>query len=192
MRRVLLVVLVFIGFYLQSQSAFVFAYASDEGWPPDCTQSISRFFQVNSELYRGGQPQTVQDLECLKTVGIKTVISLIIEDPKRIAWERELVSVLGMEFYSFPMTGILPPSDHQVSRIFKTLLDSNQFPIYIHCMQGKDRTGLIIGLYRVWVDGWAPQAAWEEMRSIGFDPKFVGLTSYFWHHSKKPMPMSPH
>lgn len=175
----------FTGFHFH----LVFASDDERGWPPNCTEKLVRFHSVNPDLYRGGQPQDLEDLICLQSVGIKTVISLIIEEPKTIVWERAQTKALGMNFYSFPMSGIFSPRNSTVAKIFKELLEPNHFPVYIHCMHGKDRTGLIMGLYRVWLDGWTPKDAWEEMLQLEFDQRLLGLTHYFWNQSNKPMPV---
>ena len=50
---------------------------------------------------------------------------------------------------------------------------------YIHCEHGQDRTGLIVGCRRVWLDGWTKTNAWNEMIAAGFHPALHGLAS-FW------------
>jgi protein tyrosine phosphatase (PTP) superfamily phosphohydrolase (DUF442 family) len=160
----------------------------EKEWPPNCAKRVLRFIQVHPHLYRGGQPKDLEDLKCIQSVGIKTVISLINESPETVQWEREQTAELGIGFYSFPMSGILSPQTAQIIRIFRELLEPFRFPIYIHCMHGKDRTGLLMGLYRVWLDQWTPKEAWSEMVKIGFDFRLFGLTFYFWNESKKPMP----
>jgi hypothetical protein len=52
--------------------------------------------------------------------------------------------------------------------------------IYVHCLHGEDRTGLVIGLERVFVEGWSPESAWKEMLAFGFHTFYLGLDSYFF------------
>ena len=48
-------------------------------------------------------------------------------------------------------------------------------PVYVHCSHGRDRTGLIVGLYRVFVDHVDPALARAEMASAGYRPINRGL-----------------
>ena len=77
------------------------------------------------------------------------------------------------------MDGAVRPSDVQINQILSALADTNNFPIFIHCHHGQDRTGLIIGLYRVEAQGWAPAKAYQEMLVNGFHPNLAGLDKYF-------------
>jgi hypothetical protein len=46
---------------------------------------------------------------------------------------------------------------------------------YVHCEHGQDRTGLIIGAYRVKVEHWTKEQAYQEMLRFGFHPLLRGL-----------------
>jgi hypothetical protein len=59
-------------------------------------------------------------------------------------------------------------------------------PVYIHCELGRDRSGLIIGLYRVRYEGWSPCAAYAEMQQFGFNERLRGLDRYFWERHGRP------
>lgn len=37
----------------------------------------------------------------------------------------------------------------------------------IHCLHGRDRTGLLCAVYRVEIQGYSPQEAWDEMTQLG-------------------------
>jgi protein-tyrosine phosphatase len=54
-------------------------------------------------------------------------------------------------------------------------------PVYVHCAAGRDRTSLIVALYRVWVNNWTPQMAWQhEARDFGhYQWWFRGLYRVF-------------
>ncbi|RYF33517.1 MAG: hypothetical protein EOO38_30110 [Cytophagaceae bacterium] len=71
----------------------------------DSFAGIERLKAVNSDLVRGGQPQTVEDFRYLKQkYGIKTVITFR-TTPSTIDWEKNLVESLGMKAMSFPFDG---------------------------------------------------------------------------------------
>jgi hypothetical protein len=44
-----------------------------------------------------------------------------------------------------------------------------------NCQGGQDRTGLVIGIYRVKVDRWSKEVARNEMKVHGFHPELLGL-----------------
>ena len=51
--------------------------------------------------------------------------------------------------------------------------------VYVHCSHGRDRTGLIVGLYRVLHEGWQAKDAYAEMNTEGFRPLNRNLRE-FW------------
>ena len=52
--------------------------------------------------------------------------------------------------------------------------------VYVHCRHGQDRTGLVVGLERVFIEGWDPADAYAEMLKYGFHTYFLGLKDYFF------------
>ena len=66
------------------------------------------------------------------------------------------------------MVGIETPNDNEVDDILAKMGDPSLQPVYVHCTEGVDRTGLIIALYRVIEQGWAPKDAHDEMMAHGF------------------------
>jgi protein tyrosine/serine phosphatase len=48
----------------------------------------------------------------------------------------------------------------------------------VHCTHGQDRTGLIIGLYRL-NEGWTKDAAYKEMLVHHFHSSLHGLHEYW-------------
>ena len=49
----------------------------------------------------------------------------------------------------------------------------------VHCKNGHDRTGLVVGMLRVIVDGWDKRHAWREMLDRGYHPELLGLDHVF-------------
>jgi tyrosine-protein phosphatase SIW14 len=142
--------------------------------------AIDRFIEVTPGIFRGGQPETFADFEMLKNEGIRTVIYLRSESPAR---EKYIVTSLGMNFKAFPINPFTYPDENTVNGALRVLTDPAAQPVFVHCQHGKDRTGLVVGLYRVHHEGWSPDDAYDEMRRIGFSPLLVGLKRYFDDHS---------
>ncbi len=69
--------------------------------------------------------------------------------------------------------------DQQIDAILTVLADPDKEPIYVHCKHGQDRTGLVIGLERVFAEGWSVADAHEEMVKLGFHHGVVGIENYF-------------
>lgn len=138
---------------------------------------IPNFRQVTEQLFRGGRPSNANLAE-LKQRGIGTVINLE-NEPGPVANERRAAEQLGLNFVSSPMSWLTRPEDQQVDNLLSLLADESAFPIFLHCRHGEDRTGLIMGLYRVLVQGWRPADAYKEMLALGFHPSFKALDDYF-------------
>lgn len=140
--------------------------------------TIPNFLQVTYDIFRGGRPNN-GDLAALKSEkNIRTVINL--ENKQSVVQqEQQTARNLGLKYISSPMNASVRPTDQQVNQILAALQDSNNNPIFIHCHHGQDRSGLITGLYRVEVQGWAPAKAYQEMIENGFHASLTALDTYF-------------
>ncbi len=139
---------------------------------------LPNFREVNSSIFRSGRP-TQNGLAQLKTQrGVKTIINLEDSDSnvqKEAAWAKGL----GIDYLPFPTNSFNRPDDQAVTQILEILKDQTRYPILIHCHHGEDRTGLMIGLHRVFNEGWTPKAAYQEMLDLGFHTMLSGLKNYF-------------
>jgi protein tyrosine/serine phosphatase len=119
-----------------------------------------RFAQVAPRLYRGGQPDE-EDLRRLHELGVRTIISL--RGPSKAqAAEEALAGELGMRFRRFAFSGLSEPEPAMLHQIVGAMSDPDGGAVYVHCHRGRDRTSLVTALYRVWVDHWAPELAWQK------------------------------
>jgi len=134
---------------------------------------------VENGITRGGHPD-VTDLHNFKTIISLEAISKSTES------ERKKAEQLGIKYVSSPMDVHQMPEDTQVQYIINLMKDPSNKPLLIHCFHGEDRTGLIVGLYRVYVDHWTPEAAYQEMLKMGFHKKFTDLRDYFYEKTKSP------
>src|SRR6476660_8976681 len=128
---------------------------------------VPRFQQFGKSAFRGGQP-TAKGFHDLKGNGIRTVINLRVEDD-----ERELVESLGMKYVHIPinMPLLTRPwktiSDADIAAFFQAVEDPENQPVFVHCHRGADRTGMLVGLYRIAHDNWDGGRAYREARQIG-------------------------
>ena len=150
----------------------------------DCTDllvspdvPITAFHQVHSNLYRGGRPNA-DGLKALAALGVKTILN-IDNDSASIAEETRIARSLGLREISIPLSGFWAPADADVDRILAVMADSAHAPLYIHCQHGHDRTGLLVGLYRIEISHWTVADAWAEMLDLGFHRSLIFLNNYF-------------
>lgn len=147
------------------------------------TEDLPRFLQLDNGIFRGGLP-TEQGIRKLKEMGIKTIVN-IENSKRRIEQEREWAQKYNLNFISLPMEWMVAPTDELVDEILKTIQDTSKQPVYLHCRHGKDRTGIVAGIYRVEIQGWSADKAYSEMLDIGFDPSFVALKNYYWQRVRR-------
>lgn len=136
---------------------------------------VPNFGVVDSVLSRGGQPKK-NGLKALKNAGFKTVINLR-DGEDDIEEEREVASDLQLNYISIPMSSFKKPRAEQIQRFFNTVNSPENQPVFIHCRQGKDRTGAMVAMYRMAKHGWSADQAHGEMLSYGFHQIFAGLTN---------------
>src|SRR5690349_16803011 len=127
----------------------------------------TRFAAVEPGLYRGGQP-TARQLGWLRELGVGTVISLRSEDTHAVKAEADVARALGMRFVHVPFSGVSTPEPALLHRVVDAMRDTGAGAVYVHCHVGRDRTSLVVALYRVWVDHWSAEDAWQkESRDFG-------------------------
>ena len=71
-----------------------------------------------------------------------------------------------------------------VNAIIDIMKNPDNQPVYIHCRQGQDRTGIIVAAYRMKVDGWSFKNAEAEMQSFGFNDIWVELKEFIREYAR--------
>lgn len=126
---------------------------------------------VPGRLYRSGEVAPAQLERLQRETGLRTVLSLLNPDTPESAAERAAAERLGLRWLNIPLTGDGASSPEQRDRIRAIILDSAHEPLLVHCAAGANRTGLAIGMYRIWHDGWSAEQVLAEMRKLGFRDK---------------------
>jgi tyrosine-protein phosphatase SIW14 len=157
--------------------------------PVRSAPGVPNFHQVNESLFRGGQPSE-EGLRSLAKLGVKTIVDLRMS--RRIRdWESKAVAALGMRYVHLPLYGKETPSRKDIEKAFSVLEDAERWPVFVHCREGKDRTGMIVGCYRIAHDGWTNMRALAEAKTYAsrelthamedyirqFNPADVGVTT---------------
>jgi protein tyrosine/serine phosphatase len=148
---------------------------------------ITNFSEVAPGLYRGAAPDDA-GTDYLASIKVKTDIDL---ESFRwpVIWDEESDDKdVGIQLVSEPLLSPLPgflsifqPSvnNRRINQILSLMSSPSNYPVYIHCQKGEDRTGMVVGLYRVLVQKWSAEDAWAEMLKFGYHPHFEQLTKYF-------------
>jgi len=129
---------------------------------------LPAFHQVDEGMYRGGQPSRA-GLKQVQQLGIKTIISLR-RPSKAMEEERRLAEQLGMRWVNLPMWFWWRPSDPQVHQFLSMVGDPANRPVFVHCLQGWNRVGIMAAIYRITHQGWEPRRAYHEARQLGLVP----------------------
>jgi protein tyrosine/serine phosphatase len=141
---------------------------------------IERFHRVDARLYRGAQPEA-NGFRYLQSIGVRTIVNLREEDDAVRLQEQQLVESLGMRYIHLPVKdGSFFTRSRRIPeetvRAFLRLFDaSDGGPVFVHCRRGADRTGAIVGFYRIAKHGWDAARAYEEAREIGMRSWYKGL-----------------
>ncbi len=130
---------------------------------------IYNFAKVNDGYYRGAQPLDGQYAD-LAALGIKTVINLTSGEDVRDD-EKAMVEQHGMRYLHIPMTTRKAPTDAQIAA-FMTAVDE-EGAVYVHCVGGRHRTGVMTAVYRMTKDGLTGEQAFNEMKQYKYGPDFL-------------------
>jgi hypothetical protein len=155
---------------------------------PTDLPGLKNFGPVTERIFRGAAPNS-EGLQTLKDeLKIDTVIDLTseLEDLiKPLVNEKKTVEDLGMKYIPIPwdprlgMTAkqlteteemqIQQGLDKQVEEAFKAMTNPENGRVFIHCLNGKHRTGVIIAIYRIEADKWPLEKVVKEMEDFGFN-----------------------
>ena len=89
-----------------------------------------------------------------------------------------MVHELGMKYFHIPIRLIFPWSkipEDAIARYLELVNDPDNYPIFVHCHRGADRTGALAAFYRIAIQGWEVERAWCEARDFGLHWWYRGL-----------------
>lgn len=141
---------------------------------PKKAEDLPNFHKVHPYLYRGGEP-SIEGMDKLSSMGIKTIIDL--RAPTKAARDEEKkAKALGIKYINLPMSD-KAPTEKQVATTLSAIEKGRETgePVFVHCQHGSDRTGCMIGIWRVSRDGWNFEKTYKEMRKYYFGQKYDKL-----------------
>jgi len=128
--------------------------------------------RVTPGIFRGAQPEP-EGYATLKAMGIRTVINV-----RQRHREREAVEAAGMRYVNIPISFLTKVDPAVVRKTLSVMTDPANQPVFIHCSVGSDRTGVVVAIYRMEVDGWSKAEAEAEMQTFGFHDAWVQMKSF--------------
>jgi protein tyrosine/serine phosphatase len=129
----------------------------------DCVAGVIRFAKLSPTLWRGAQP-TAEGFRNLQRAGVKTVIDLRHGDE-----DDALITASGMKHVRIP-TRAWDPREEDLVLFFRAIQDPKDWPVFIYCWKGNDRTGFYSAAYRIVEDGWTPDDAIRELFRFDYNP----------------------
>jgi protein tyrosine/serine phosphatase len=125
---------------------------------------IKNFGKMDDHFYRGAQPKP-DDYKALAALGIKTIIDLR-NDPTK--YEKVEAEKAGIKYVNIPMSDKDKPADDKIVTFFNIARAQENLPMYVHCIGGRHRTGLIGAVYRFDKYKWDYDNAYQEMKNYDY------------------------
>ena len=123
--------------------------------------SVQNLYKVDDGFYRGAQP-TAAGFGELAGLGVKTVLDLAGGKGDGLFVHDGSLKLVHVPMSAFGL------HDGRVLEALRVMADPSNRPLMIHCKHGADRTGALVALYRVVVQGWTKEKAVEEMNRGGY------------------------
>ncbi|RUP49748.1 tyrosine phosphatase family-domain-containing protein, partial [Jimgerdemannia flammicorona] len=110
-----------------------------------------RFGTVEDRLYRGAYPKS-RNLRFLKRLKLKTLLSLVPDSPNTDADIRDFCAQQGIRLIHLKVGKMkennIPLSYGQTVQALQIIIDAVNLPVYVHCLDGADVTGLVVACLR--------------------------------------------
>ena len=136
-----------------------------------CIPGVTNFAKVSPALWRGAQP-TARGFKALEAAGVKTIVNLRYEHD-----DLPLLAGTRLKYLWLP-SRTWDPEKTTIVLFLKAVADTANWPVYVHCAQGRDRTGYCVASYRMVVQGWSADEAIAEMDNFRFNKIWFGNPGY--------------
>src|SRR5262245_19359224 len=128
---------------------------------------IHNFGRVNDGYYRGAEPVS-RDYADLAAIGVRTLVDLRGTDVDPAA--KLEATRAGLAYVQIPMTTHEVPTQAKLDQFLEIVTNPERQPVYVHCVGGRHRTGVMTAVYRMERDGWTAEQAFQEMKAYKFGP----------------------
>lgn len=136
-----------------------------------CVPGVENFGKVSDRLWRGAQP-SAEGFRELERRGVRTIVSFR-EDHD----DAPLLKGTKLRYLRIPSKAYRPETA-LLARFLKLLEDPDTGVVFIHCAQGRDRTGYNAAVYRMAVQGWTAEEAIAEMKAFRFNRIWIKNTGW--------------
>jgi protein tyrosine/serine phosphatase len=129
--------------------------------PWGCTRIVHNFGTVDGgRIYRSAQPSPLLLRYVASSLGVRSIVNLRGKTP---GYESAFAARRGLRLFVLNLSSRRPPAREEVARFLEIVTDPANQPVLVHCRNGVDRSGAMIGLYRVERQGWNTERALREM-----------------------------
>ena len=149
---------------------------------PVTAAGVPNLYRVNASLYRSAQPtrEAIAEMDegarlVAGDTAIRTIVSLRASHADvPLATTPSTLHLEHIPVHSWHV------EDEDVVRFLRIVTDPAMQPVIVHCRRGADRTGLMVAIYRVMVEGWNRADAIDEMThgGYGFNPVWQNMIRY--------------
>jgi protein tyrosine phosphatase (PTP) superfamily phosphohydrolase (DUF442 family) len=119
-------------------------------------KGVPNLHKVSDSLYRSAQP-SAEGMRNLKAIGVETIVNL-----RSFHSDRDEIGDTGLAHEHIYMKA-WHPEENEAVRFLQIVANPRRHPVLVHCQHGADRTGAMVALYRVAVQGWSKEEAVKEM-----------------------------
>lgn len=162
MKNTLSAIIIVFAFSCWALSAAAPPETRPEKWAqPVGLRGAPNLFKVSDTLYRSAQP-SAEGMSQLKELGVVTIVNL-----RSFHSNRDEIGNTGLTSEHIYMKA-WHPEDKEAVRFLQIVTDPKRAPVLVHCQRGADRTGAMVALYRVAVQGWSKEEAIQEMTEGGY------------------------
>jgi protein tyrosine phosphatase (PTP) superfamily phosphohydrolase (DUF442 family) len=130
---------------------------------------VENFAKVSAKLWRGSQP-TAEGFRNLEKAGVKTVIDL--RDTHDDYDDFAKLGGTQLHYLRIPMHAWNPDTAQLIvlmKELERDFQNANNSPVFIHCAEGRDRTGYSVATYRMVFEDWSAKDAVAEMFDFRFN-----------------------
>lgn len=142
------------------------------GRPCDnCVPGLINFAKLSPALWRGAQPQA-ESFQAMERMGLRTVVSFRSSHDDFALLKGTKLKYLRISSHAGH------PEDEDIAAFLRVMQDPANHPVFIHCAQGRDRTGVNAAAYRRVFEGWSAEEALTELNAFHFNKVWITVPHY--------------
>ncbi len=146
-------------------------------------EDLPNFSKINDTLFRGGQPSAA-GVKRLAELGVRTIVNFR-DRQSSVLREQKYAAEQGIRFINIRLSNWFSATDDEMHRIIEIIRDPANHPVFVHCKRGADRTGTVIAIYRMLVEGWTDREANREAKRHGIGWWQVWMRDYIKSYYKR-------